>query len=321
VAGQAQVSRCGSPSQERLKDALDNKRFIPTVMGAGPHTLEAGQVIAGYKLLRRLGQGALGIVYLAEDVGRLQSLTQTVALKLMPLPQGVDVAAHHKAFMRNAMASAALLHPGIVTLYRAGVEGPFGWLAMEAVPGTDLSRYTELRRLLPEPVVLRIGERLAEALAYAHAQGVVHRDLKPANVLVDLPAQIVKLADFGLARMSDSAQTDTGVVLGTPSYMAPEQIAGALPTPQSDFYALGVLLFQLLTGRLPHEGGSMGELLMQLARQPAPDIRSLRPALPERLAAVVAALLAKQPTQRLANGGELAATLRDIGAGWTPDAH
>jgi serine/threonine protein kinase len=289
-------------------------------MDAGPHTLHAGQVIAGYKLLRRLGQGALGIVYLAEDVGRLQSLTQTVALKLMPLPQGADVAAHHKAFMRNAMAAAALLHPGIVTLYRAGVEAPFGWLAMEPVPGTDLSRYTEPRRLLPDPVVLRIVERLAQALAYAHAQGVVHRDLKPANVLVDLPAQVVKLADFGLARTPDSAQTDTGVVLGTPSYMAPEQIAGALPTPQSDFYAVGVLLFQLLTGRLPHEGGSMGELLMQVARQPAPDIRSLRPALSAPLAGLVAALLVKQPAQRLADGGQLAAALRDIGAGWTPDA-
>jgi serine/threonine protein kinase len=289
-------------------------------MDARPHALQAGQVIAGYKLLRRLGQGALGVVYLAEDVGRLQSLTQTVALKLMPLPQGVDVAAHHKAFMRNAMASAALIHPGIVTLYRAGVEGQLGWLAMEPVPGTDLSRYTEPRRLLPEPVVLRIAERLAQALAYAHAQGVVHRDLKPANVLVDLPSQTVKLADFGLARAPDSAQTDTGVILGTPSFMAPEQIAGALPTPHSDFYALGVMLFQLLTGRLPHEGGSMGELLMQVARQPAPDIRSLRPASPERLANLVAHLLVKAPAQRLADGGELAAALRDIGAGWPPDA-
>jgi serine/threonine protein kinase len=289
-------------------------------MDSAPQSLQVGEVIAGYKLLRRLGQGALGIVFLAEDVGRLQSLTQTVALKLMPLPQGIDVAAHHKAFMRQAMASAALQHPGIVTLYRAGVEGQYGWLAMEAVPGTDLGRYTEPRRLLPEPVVLHIGERLALALAYAHAQGVVHRDLKPANVLVDLPAQVVKLADFGLARMPDSAQTDTGVVLGTPSYMAPEQIAGALPTPQSDFYALGVMLFQLLTGRLPHEGGSMGELLRQLASEPAPDIHTLKPQLPEALARVVAELLVKQPGRRLANGHQLAATLRDIGAGWAPDA-
>jgi serine/threonine protein kinase len=289
-------------------------------MDPAPQPLHVGQVIAGYKLLRRLGQGAMGTVYLAEDVGRLQSLTQLVALKLMPLPQGIDVTAHHKAFMRNATASAALVHPGIVTLYRAGVEGPFGWLAMEAVPGTDLGRYTEVRRLLPEPVVMRIGERLAEALAYAHAQGVVHRDLKPANVLVDLPSQVVKLADFGLARAPDSAQTDTGVVLGTPSFMAPEQIAGALPTAQSDFYALGVLMFQLLTGHLPHEGASMGELLMKLAREPAPDVRSFKPELPEALANVVAGLLIKEPARRLANGQQLAAALRDIGAGWAPDA-
>jgi eukaryotic-like serine/threonine-protein kinase len=280
--------------------------------------VQVGSVVAGYRLLRRIGQGVHGTVYLAEDVGRLQSLTQAVALKLMPLPQGAQASKHHKAFMRNATVSAALIHPGIVTLYRAGVEGAFGWLAMEPVPGTDLQRYTEPRRLLPEPVVLQVGACLAQALAYAHGQGVVHRDLKPANVLLDLPSRTVKLADFGLARLPDAAQTDTGVVLGTPAYMAPEQIAGALPTPRSDFYALGVLLFELLTGRRPHQGNSMGELLMQVAREPAPDLLSLRPELPLALAALVAQLLAKPPTQRLADGEKLAAALRDIGAGWAP---
>jgi eukaryotic-like serine/threonine-protein kinase len=277
---------------------------------------DLGRVVGGYKLLRRIGQGALGVVYLAEDVARLPHLTQVVALKLMPLPQGEGAAKHHKAFMRNATASASLIHPGIVTLYRAGIEGSMSWLAMEPVPGTDLSRYTQARRLLPEPLVMKIGQCLAEALSFAHGQGVVHRDLKPANVLMNLPQQTIKLADFGLARLPDAAQTDTGVVLGTPSYMAPEQIAGALPTPRSDFYALGALLFELLTGRLPHQGASMGELLMQVAREPAPDIRSLRPELSPALAATVAGLLLKSPAQRLADGQKLAATLRDIGARW-----
>jgi eukaryotic-like serine/threonine-protein kinase len=286
------------------------------VINAGPQVGDIGSVVAGYELLRRIGQGAMGTVYLAEDVSRLPSLTQPVALKLMPLPPGVDVNKHHKAFMRNASASAALQHPHIVTLYRAGVEGQLGWLAMEPVPGSDLSRYTHSSRLLPEPLVMQIGLCLAQALAYAHRQGVVHRDIKPANVLVDLPSQTVKLADFGLARVPDAAQTDTGVVLGTPSYMAPEQIAGALPTPSSDFYALGVLLFELLAGRLPHQGASMGELLMQVARETAPDLRSLRPALPPALATTVAALLAKSPSQRLADGEQLASTLRDLGARW-----
>jgi eukaryotic-like serine/threonine-protein kinase len=280
--------------------------------------VDIGSVVAGYKLIRRIGQGVHGTVYLAEDVGRLQSLTQPVALKLMPLPAGEDVAKHHKAFMRNATASAALIHPGIVTLYRAGVEGGLGWLAMEPVPGSDLSRYTQPHRLLPEPVVLQVGDSLAQALGYAHGQGVVHRDLKPANVLVDWPSRTVKLADFGLARLPDAAQTDTGVVLGTPAYMAPEQIAGGLPTPQTDFYSLGVLLFQLLTGRLPHLGASMGELLMQVARQPAPDLRDLRPGVPAPLAELVAKLLFKRAADRWAHAPTIAQALRDIGAAW-PD--
>jgi eukaryotic-like serine/threonine-protein kinase len=282
----------------------------------GTTAAEIGGVVAGYKLIRRIGQGAHGTVYLAEDVSRLQSLTQPVALKLMPLPAGEDVARHHKAFMRNATASAALLHPGIVSLYRAGVEGHMGWLAMEPVPGCDLVRYTQARRLLPEPVVLQVGERLAQALHYAHGRGVVHRDIKPANVLVDWPRRGVKLADFGLARLPDAAQTDTGVVLGTPAFMAPEQIAGALPTPASDFYALGVLLFELLTGRLPHVGGSMGELLMQVAREPAPHLCELRPGLPVALGDLVARLLAKRPSERWIDGMALASAMRDIGAGW-----
>jgi eukaryotic-like serine/threonine-protein kinase len=286
------------------------------VIHAGPPRGDIDSVVAGYKLLRRIGQGALGTVYLAEDVSRLPHLTQPVALKLMPLPQGTDVSKHHKAFMRSATASAALLHPHIVTLYRAGVEGHLGWLAMEPVPGSDLSRYSHASRLLPEPLVMQIGLCLAQALAYAHGKGVVHRDLKPANVLVDLPSHTVKLADFGLARVPDAAQTDTGVVLGTPSYMAPEQIAGAMPTPSSDFYALGVLLFELLSGRLPHQGSSMGELLMQVAREAAPDLRSLRPGLSPILASTVATLLAKSPAERLADGQKLAATLRDLGARW-----
>jgi eukaryotic-like serine/threonine-protein kinase len=278
--------------------------------------VELGSVVAGYKLIRRIGQGAHGTVYLAEDVARLQSLTQAVALKLMPLPAGDNIAQHHKAFMRNATVSAALIHPGIVTLYRAGVEGHLGWLAMEPVPGSDLGRYTQTQRLLPEPVVLQVAERLAQALAYAHGQGVIHRDIKPANVLVDWPSRTVKLADFGLARLPDAVQTDTGVVLGTPAYMAPEQIAGALPTPSSDFYALGVLMFELLLGRLPHRGASMGELLMQVARDPAPSLLELRPGLPQALADLVARLLTKRPAERWADGLAVAAALRDIGAGW-----
>jgi serine/threonine-protein kinase len=269
--------------------------------------LRPDQTIAGYRLLRPLGQGAGGAVFLAEDT----ATGAHVALKLMNLQVGDDAAAARDAFFRSADIARQLVHPDIVALHAAGVEGALGWWAMEPVPGSDLSRYTQASRLLPETLVLQLSQRVALALAYAHHLGVVHRDLKPANVLFDLPSQTVKLADFGLARAADGVQTGTGMVLGSPAYMAPEQLAGGVPTPRSDFYALGAMLFQLLTGRLPNEGNSMGELLRQVASEPAPDLRQLRPELPAEVAALVARLLAKRPAERPADGDALA---REIGA-------
>jgi serine/threonine-protein kinase len=274
--------------------------------------LPAGHVVAGHRLLRLLGQGTHGAVYLAAP----EAGGPPVALKLVSLSAGDASAAARDAFLHNARTAAGLRHPDIVALHGAGIEGELGWLAMEAVPGTDLVRYTERKRLLPEPLVLRVAERIAQALAHAHGQGVVHRDLKPANVLVHWPSDSVKLADFGLARDADAAQTATGLVLGTPAYMAPEQLAGGVPTPRTDLYALGVLLFQLLVGRLPHEAGSMGELLRRVAQEPAPALRSLRPELPLALETLVARLLAKSPQQRPAEAQALAAQLRTIAIAW-----
>jgi serine/threonine-protein kinase len=164
--------------------------------------------------------------------------------------------------------------------------------------------------------VLRLCERIAQALAYAHRQGVVHRDVKPANVLVDWPGDAVKLADFGLARADDGVQTGTGIVPGSPAYMAPEQLAGAVPTPRSDLYALGVMLYQLLTGRLPFEGASMGEWLRQVADQPVPDLHLLRPDLPVGVAALCTRLLAKRSAERPADASAAARELSVLLAEW-----
>jgi len=263
-------------------------------------------MIAGYRLLQTLGEGAHGRVYLAQAPHG----GATVALKLVPLPSGDGAA--RAAFEAAAVVARRLQHPGIVAVHDAGIDGSVGWLAMEQVPGSDLGDHTGPGRLLPVTQVLLAAERMARALAYAHRQGGVHRDLKPANVLVDWPGDIVKLADFGLARAGDSTPTGTGLVPGSPAYMAPEQLAGGLPTAQSDFYAFGALLFQLLCGRLPHEGHSMGELLRQVAHEPAPELRALRPDLPAELGALVARLLAKRADQRPADGDALAADLRSI---------
>ncbi len=267
-----------------------------------------GSLVAGHRLVRLIGQGAQSEVWLAQRAGA----AGPVALKLVALSQGADAEAQRAAFTTATQAARRLQHPGIAAVQDAGIDGGTGWLAMELVPGTDLVRYTRPARLLPEAAVLQLGGRIADALAHAHGQGIVHRDLKPANVLVDWAGDQVKLVDFGLARALGAAQTGTGLVLGTPSYLAPEQLAGAPPTPAGDLYALGVTLFELLAGRLPHEADSMGELLRQVARESAPDLRTLRPALPAAPAALVARLLDKSAAARPADAATVAAELRHL---------
>lgn len=266
-----------------------------------------GQTVAGYRLQKVLGRGAHGEVHLAESTAG----GAMVALKLVPLPTGVAAAAWEASFLDAARVAARLKHSDIVAVLGAGVEGRMAWLAMEFVPGSDLARYTQPSRLLPERLVLALALRMAGALAHAHAQGVVHRDLKPANVLVHLAGDVVKLADFGIARAPDSAQTGTGIVPGTPAYMAPELLAGNRPTRSTDHYALGVMLFQLLSGRLPYETSSMGELLRQVASTPAPDVRRFAPGVLPATAALVASLLAKRPGDRPADAKALASALHD----------
>jgi serine/threonine protein kinase len=258
-----------------------------------------------YRLLRTLGRGSMGVVHLAID-GRTQ---KPLALKVLTLGHDLpepEYAQLRERFLGEAEAASRLSHPDIVRVHEAGEKDGTAWLAMELLRGCDLGRYTHMSRLLPEPVVLKLVERLARALAHAHALGVVHRDIKPGNVMIDLPAGRVKLTDFGVAGLADMSRTRTGVVLGTPFYMAPEQLAGATADARSDIYSLGVLLFQLLSGRLPHEHASLGELLRAVARETAPDLRTLRPALSPALATLVARALHKQPGGRHADGNQLA---------------
>ena len=266
-----------------------------------------------YRLVRPIGRGSMGTVHLAIDTrdGR------PVAVKSMPLGADLGDAEQiqlHQRFVGEVAAARRLSHPDIVAVHEAGESAGTVWLAMELLRGCDLGRYTHMSRLLPEPLVLQLAERLARALAHAHAQGVVHRDIKPGNVMLDLPTGQLKLTDFGIAGLADMSRTRTGIVIGTPFYMAPEQLAGAGADPRSDLYALGVLLFQLLTGRLPHEQASLGELLRAVASEPAPDVRTLRPALSPALAELVARLLHKQPAGRPADALALAQALSALQA-------
>jgi serine/threonine protein kinase len=267
-----------------------------------------GDTLAGYLLGRVIGRGASGVVHLAQQ----RSDGAWVALKILSAGgalDGVERAELRARFLQEAEVAKRLQHPDIVAVHAAGESGATLWLAMELVPGRSLERYVQPPYLLPPPVVLEIGIRVARALAHTHALGVVHRDVKPSNVIVDLASDSVKLGDFGTARLHDGSRTRTELMLGTPAYMAPEQLAGAAADARSDLYTLGVMLFELLTARRPHESASLGELLRQIAAEPAPDLRTLRPELPAVLADTLARLLAKRPADRYADGHLLADAL------------
>ena len=264
------------------------------------------EAFGDYRLVRVLGEGASATVHLAQDLRN----GGWVALKILQpggsLARRLDA---RQRFEREAELVKRLQHPHIVTLHAVGESEGRLWLAMEVVPGCSLERFSQGQRLLAPTVVARVGEHMAQALGYAHGQGVVHRDIKPSNAILDLASGHLKLTDFGTARLLDQGDTGTGLLLGSPAYMAPELLAGKPADAASDLYALGVLLFELLAGRRPHESASMGELLRQVAAEPAPDVRSLRPDVPVALAAAVSQLLDKRPAARPSSGAAAAAEL------------
>jgi serine/threonine-protein kinase len=270
-----------------------------------------------YRIDRQIGRGSMGAVYLGHD----PKISRQVAIKTMALSQEFDGAALAEArerFFREAETAGRLQHRDIVTIFDAGEDQGLAYIAMEYLKGHDLQRHTTASNLLALPDVLNIVARVADALAYAHTQGVVHRDIKPANVMIDPGVNGVKVTDFGIARITDSSRTRTGMVLGTPSFMSPEQMSGRRVDGRSDLYSLGVMLFQLLTGQLPHSAESMAKLMYQIANEPAPDVRTLRPDLPQALGDVVALALEKRPEVRYADGRQLALDLRTVAAACGP---
>ena len=268
-------------------------------------------MLGRYQVEKELGKGAMGVVYLGKDpkIGRV------VAIKTMALSEefdGEELDDARERFFREAETAGRLQHQNIVTIFDAGEEHDLAFIAMEFLKGKDLTDVSKTGNLLPITKVLSIVARVAEALAYAHKLNVVHRDIKPANIMYDLETDSVKVTDFGIARITDSSRTKTGLVLGTPSFMSPEQIAGKKVDGRSDLYSLGVMLYQMLAGALPFRGDSMAELMYKIANEPAPDVRIIRAELPEQLANIVALSISKKPETRYADGDQFAADLRDM---------
>jgi serine/threonine-protein kinase len=213
-------------------------------------------------------------------------------------------------FFREAETAGRLSHPNIVTIYDAGEEHDLAYIAMEFLKGHDMVRYGKPDALLPVSKVLSLMSKAADALDYANSQNVVHRDIKPANLMYEPETDTLKITDFGIARITDSSKTKTGMVLGTPSYMSPEQLSGKKVDGRSDLFSLGVMLFQLVTGRLPFQGDSMATLMYKIANENHPAADSIRPELPRCVSIVINRALAKDREKRYQTGAQMASDLR-----------
>lgn len=266
-------------------------------------------MLGRYEVDKELGKGAMGSVYLGKD----PKISRVVAIKTMALSQEFEedeLQGVKDRFFREAETAGRLSHPNIVTIYDAGEEHDLAYIAMEFLKGKDLVQFGKPDKLLPVPRALDIVRRCAEALDYAHKHNVVHRDIKPANVMYEPKSDTLKITDFGIARITDSSKTKTGMVLGTPSYMSPEQLAGKKVDGRSDLFSLGVMLFQLMTGRLPFQGDSMATLMYKIANEPHPSVDSIRPELPRCVSVIINRSLAKDPEKRYQKGAQMASDLR-----------
>jgi serine/threonine-protein kinase len=256
-----------------------------------------------YEILEEIGRGGMGVVFRARD----RRLGREVALKRLPdhirnHPKAIDL------FLREARAAAALNHPNIVTLFDAAQEGDTLYITMELLRGSPLQRVLREKGRLSPGTVAKIGGQIAQGLQYAHEQGIVHRDIKTANIFFT-DKKVVKIMDFGLAKMVEEVRRSTTVVGGTPYYMAPEQSAGEQVDHRADLYALGVTFFELLTGNVPFKDG---DVAFHHRHTPPPHVRDVAPGTPEPLAALVEQLLAKRPSQRVRSAADVVRRLAEI---------
>ena len=270
-----------------------------------------------YVIDSEIGRGAMGVVFKATD----SVLQRTVAVKTVNMALEKDHADKYEArFYQEARAAGGLNHPNIVTVYDAGKAGDVVYMAMEYIQGVELRSLFVEGQPMGVPQALSIAAQVAEGLGYAHQQGVVHRDIKPANIMV-VSEGPVKITDFGIARMRASADlTQTGVMLGSPKYMSPEQVIGKRADHRSDIFSLGVILYEMLTGAAPFSGENVTALMYQIVNFAPPAPSSINPQVPEMLDFVVAKMLAKPLEDRYADAREVARDLRECERGVTAPA-
>ncbi|MDX1488696.1 MAG: serine/threonine-protein kinase [Acidiferrobacterales bacterium] len=265
--------------------------------------------IGKYLIKRKIGAGATSTVYLAEDA----FFARDVAIKMVyreVLHDPVHGQRYRKLFLNEASLAGKLHHPHIATIYDAAVDSDSPYLVMEYVPGGTLEKYCRADTLLAYSDIVEIVFKCCRALEYAHRMGVIHRDIKPANIMLGEHTDI-KITDFGTALSFLSEQTQVSGILGSPAYMSPEQVNEQPLNHQTDIYSLGVVMYQLLTGRLPFTADNQFSLLQKIANEPVPPVQQVRPEVPEALARTVERALEKKTEKRYKSWNEFSLDLTD----------
>jgi serine/threonine-protein kinase len=283
----------GSTSDELLSTASDTR---PT--------------LGRYEIIKQLGKGAMGIVYLGQDP-RINRTTAIKTFKFGDEFDPEDIKDLKAKFFREAESAGTLSHPNIVTIYDAGDEHDLAYIAMEYLEGDNLEKYVKKDKLLPMVKVIDFVADIAEALDYAHEKGIVHRDIKPANIML-LSSGVVKITDFGIARITAISQTQTGIVKGTPYYMSPEQFSGQKVDGRSDIFSLGTMLFQLLTGELPFTGENPAALMNSIMNVPHPNPKSINPKIVNPVVTILNMALEKDRENRYQRASKMSTHLKEL---------
>ena len=266
--------------------------------------LETKPTVGRYEILGELGQGAMGVVYRGRD----PKINRLVAIKTIRFSDDFDekrAVEVKERFFREAELAGKLSHPSIIAIYDVGEDYDLTYMAMELLNGKDLEEFTQPHTLLPQRKILDIVAKTADALDYAHLHGVIHRDIKPANIMV-LENDQVKVTDFGIAKAVSSSQTKSGIILGTPNYMSPEQINGKQVDGRSDIFSLGVVFFQLLTGNLPFGGKTLTELFYQITQKKHPSPKQFNPKVLKPCEQLLNKALEKDPDARFQKASDFA---------------
>ena len=266
--------------------------------------------IGKYKVIEVLGKGAMGIVYKALD----PDINREVAIKTVHFEMATEGAQQEEVqsrFMREAQAAGRLTHPNIVMIYDVGREGDMTYIVMQCIEGRSLAKVIGSGERVAPDYIVRLMTQVCQALDYAHQKGIVHRDIKPANILIDHSGNPF-LADFGVARMDTSTVTQTGTVMGTPSYMSPEQVMGKRIDKRSDIFSLGVILFELLSGKRPFDGESITTVMYRIVHESPRSLRDMLKDVPPGFDFIVSKALAKDPEQRYQSCLEMAYDLSNV---------